>query len=169
MTRTYFGTDGVRGPYGGPVINEAFAAQLAQAAVRWLRGAGERRRESSAGGALPDPVAERRGPAGVCNGGGGEREAGGPASSRPQVPLSPYHTRARTRTRMHAHTRTRNPPPSPHHPASPHRPASTHRAAPPPASLRSRAILTKVGGGEGGSGEREAGRAESGSVKWGVS
>ncbi len=41
--RIYFGTDGVRGPYGGPVINEAFAARLAAAAVQWLRGAGERR------------------------------------------------------------------------------------------------------------------------------
>lgn len=41
--RIYFGTDGVRGPYGGPVINEAFAARLAAAAVEWLRGAGERR------------------------------------------------------------------------------------------------------------------------------
>lgn len=58
MTRTYFGTDGVRGLYGGPVINEAFAAQLAQAAVRWLRGAGERRLTSGARG-------ERRGTAGV--------------------------------------------------------------------------------------------------------
>jgi len=28
MSRKYFGTDGVRGPYGGPVINEAFAARL---------------------------------------------------------------------------------------------------------------------------------------------
>ncbi|MSU51367.1 MAG: phosphoglucosamine mutase [Opitutus sp.] len=43
MTRKYFGTDGVRGPYGGPLINEAFAARLACAAVVWLRGAGERR------------------------------------------------------------------------------------------------------------------------------
>ena len=28
MSRLYFGTDGVRGPYGGPVINEDFAARL---------------------------------------------------------------------------------------------------------------------------------------------
>lgn len=41
--RIYFGTDGVRGPYGGPVVNEVFAARLAAAAVQWLRGAGERR------------------------------------------------------------------------------------------------------------------------------
>ena len=44
MTRKYFGTDGVRGVYGGPVINEAFAARLGFAAVTWLRGEGERRR-----------------------------------------------------------------------------------------------------------------------------
>ncbi len=72
-------------------------------------------------------------------------KAGGPASSRPQVPLSPYHKRARTRTRTHAHTRTRNPPPSlppsPHSPASPHRtasphsPPSPHLLPPPPFAL----------------------------------
>jgi phosphoglucosamine mutase len=37
MSRKYFGTDGVRGPYGGPIINEAFAARLGYAAVAWLR------------------------------------------------------------------------------------------------------------------------------------
>ncbi len=37
MTRQYFGTDGVRGPYGGPVVNEVFAARLGAAAGRWLR------------------------------------------------------------------------------------------------------------------------------------
>lgn len=36
MSRRYFGTDGVRGPYGGPVINEAFAARLGFAAARWV-------------------------------------------------------------------------------------------------------------------------------------
>jgi phosphoglucosamine mutase len=36
MQRSYFGTDGVRGPYGGPVINEAFVARLGAAAARWL-------------------------------------------------------------------------------------------------------------------------------------
>jgi len=41
MKRIYFGTDGVRGPYGGPVINEEFAVQLGAAVVRWLRGVGE--------------------------------------------------------------------------------------------------------------------------------
>ncbi len=43
MSRQYFGTDGVRGPYGGPLINEDFVARLAQAAARWAcaTGAGE--------------------------------------------------------------------------------------------------------------------------------
>lgn len=34
MTRRYFGTDGVRGPFGGPLINEDFAARLAFAAAK---------------------------------------------------------------------------------------------------------------------------------------
>lgn len=37
MKRQYFGTDGVRGPYGGSVVNEAFFARLGVAAARWLR------------------------------------------------------------------------------------------------------------------------------------
>ena len=49
MKRIYFGTDGVRGPYGGPVVNEAFAARLAVAAVGWLRGVGERRKADRVG------------------------------------------------------------------------------------------------------------------------
>ena len=36
MNRKYFGTDGVRGPYGGPIINEDFAARLGFAAASWL-------------------------------------------------------------------------------------------------------------------------------------
>jgi phosphoglucosamine mutase len=40
MKRDYFGTDGVRGPYGGPVINEDFAARLGCAAARWARARG---------------------------------------------------------------------------------------------------------------------------------
>lgn len=36
MKRLYFGTDGVRGPYGGSVINENFAWRLGVAAARWL-------------------------------------------------------------------------------------------------------------------------------------
>jgi len=35
MQRKYFGTDGVRGPYGGPVMNEDFVARLGSAAARW--------------------------------------------------------------------------------------------------------------------------------------
>ncbi|MEY3775756.1 MAG: Phosphoglucosamine mutase [Verrucomicrobiota bacterium] len=37
MKRDYFGTDGVRGPYGGPVINVDFAARLGAAAGLWAR------------------------------------------------------------------------------------------------------------------------------------
>jgi phosphoglucosamine mutase len=62
MSRKYFGTDGVRGPYGGPVVNEEFAARLAQAAVKWLQSAGDLRRgarDADAAGAA------RRGTAGA--------------------------------------------------------------------------------------------------------
>jgi phosphoglucosamine mutase len=41
MIRKYFGTDGVRGPYGGPLINETFAERLGLAAARWMRGGGK--------------------------------------------------------------------------------------------------------------------------------
>ncbi len=37
MTRKFFGTDGVRGPYGGPLVNEEFAARLGFAAAKWLK------------------------------------------------------------------------------------------------------------------------------------
>jgi len=37
MIRQYFGTDGVRGPYGGPVMNESFAWRLGAAAARFAR------------------------------------------------------------------------------------------------------------------------------------
>ncbi|ACB76873.1 phosphoglucosamine mutase [Opitutus terrae] len=37
MSRIYFGTDGVRGPYGGPLINEAFAERLGFAVACWSR------------------------------------------------------------------------------------------------------------------------------------
>lgn len=57
MSRKYFGTDGVRGPYGGPVVNEDFAARLGYAAVMWLRGAGERRQWHTD---QPRPADERR-------------------------------------------------------------------------------------------------------------
>ncbi len=36
MKRLYFGTDGVRGPFGGPLLNEAFVARLGEAAGRSL-------------------------------------------------------------------------------------------------------------------------------------
>ena len=36
MKRSYFGTDGVRGLYGSPTMNEAFAWRLGVAAARWL-------------------------------------------------------------------------------------------------------------------------------------
>ncbi|HYC70637.1 MAG TPA: phosphoglucosamine mutase [Opitutaceae bacterium] len=39
-SRQYFGTDGVRGPYGGPVVNEAFAARLGAAAGGFARAGG---------------------------------------------------------------------------------------------------------------------------------
>ena len=39
MIRQYFGTDGVRGPFGGPLINAAFARRLGAAAGRWLEDA----------------------------------------------------------------------------------------------------------------------------------
>lgn len=39
-SRLYFGTDGVRGPYGGELINEDFAARLAEAAARWVSAQG---------------------------------------------------------------------------------------------------------------------------------
>jgi phosphoglucosamine mutase len=38
MKRQYFGTDGVRGPFGGPLVNPEFAAKLAYAAGRWAGG-----------------------------------------------------------------------------------------------------------------------------------
>ena len=40
MPRRFFGTDGVRGPYGGPVVNESFAARLGEAAGRWIASQG---------------------------------------------------------------------------------------------------------------------------------
>lgn len=74
MSRKYFGTDGVRGPYGGPVINEAFAARLAQAAARWARASGSGRvligRDTrSSGVALLEAVARglRAGGAAPCS------------------------------------------------------------------------------------------------------
>ncbi len=48
MSRKYFGTDGVRGPYGGPVINEDFAARLGYAAATWLRASMAKQRPGAA-------------------------------------------------------------------------------------------------------------------------
>ncbi|HVS53649.1 MAG TPA: phosphoglucosamine mutase [Opitutaceae bacterium] len=45
MSRQFFGTDGVRGLYGGPVMNEPFAARLGLAAARWLRKIGDGKAE----------------------------------------------------------------------------------------------------------------------------
>ena len=38
MKRQYFGTDGVRGPFGGPLVNPDFAARLGYAAGKWAGG-----------------------------------------------------------------------------------------------------------------------------------
>lgn len=38
MKRQFFGTDGVRGPFGGPLVNPEFAARLAYAAGKWAGG-----------------------------------------------------------------------------------------------------------------------------------
>lgn len=40
MKRRYFGTDGVRGPYGSDLMNEDFAWRLGVAAARWLLAGG---------------------------------------------------------------------------------------------------------------------------------
>jgi phosphoglucosamine mutase len=42
MQRRYFGTDGVRGAYGGPVVTEAFFGNIGAAAARWLEAGGAR-------------------------------------------------------------------------------------------------------------------------------
>ena len=36
MNRLYFGTDGIRGPYGGPIVNETFTKRIGVAVARWL-------------------------------------------------------------------------------------------------------------------------------------
>ena len=42
MKRLFFGTDGIRGAYGGDVVNEAFFARIGMAAARWLEVRGVR-------------------------------------------------------------------------------------------------------------------------------
>jgi phosphoglucosamine mutase len=37
MNRQFFGTDGIRGKYGGPVINPVFAHRLGVAVARWMK------------------------------------------------------------------------------------------------------------------------------------
>lgn len=61
MKRVYFGTDGVRGVYGGPIINESFAARLGFAAGRWAGGKGVAfigRDTRASGPSLLDAVAQ---------------------------------------------------------------------------------------------------------------
>jgi phosphoglucosamine mutase len=48
VKRKYFGTDGVRGLYGGPVVNIGCARQLGAAAGRWLKESGKRKPASAA-------------------------------------------------------------------------------------------------------------------------
>ncbi len=42
MKRLFFGTDGIRGDYGGRAVNEAFFARLGVAVARWLESRGSR-------------------------------------------------------------------------------------------------------------------------------
>jgi phosphoglucosamine mutase len=42
MKRLFFGTDGIRGAYGGDVVNEAFFARIGMAAAHWLGARGVR-------------------------------------------------------------------------------------------------------------------------------
>jgi phosphoglucosamine mutase len=46
MNRVFFGTDGIRGPYGGPVVNEVFSRKLGVAVGRWLDAQGPGGRQS---------------------------------------------------------------------------------------------------------------------------
>lgn len=68
MNRQYFGTDGVRGPYGGPIVNEAFAARLGYAVASWLPQKGRAligRDTRASGPALEEAVARGLAAAGV--------------------------------------------------------------------------------------------------------
>lgn len=58
--RKFFGTDGVRGPYGGPLVNEAFFARLGAAAGAWLKKNGEGRRETGSPAAPGAGLAGKR-------------------------------------------------------------------------------------------------------------
>ncbi len=59
-TPQYFGTDGVRGPYGGPVVNEAFFARLACAAGEWVKGKADGKRVTGCMAPLSGVVAGKR-------------------------------------------------------------------------------------------------------------
>jgi len=72
MKPRYFGTDGVRGPYGGPVVNETFLRRLGAAAARFFQARGAARgtevllgRDSRASG----PALEAAAAAGIAAGG----------------------------------------------------------------------------------------------------
>lgn len=68
MKRQFFGTDGVRGTYGGPIINESFAARLGEAAGRWSGGRGKvliGRDTRASGPVLVDAVARGLAAAGL--------------------------------------------------------------------------------------------------------
>jgi phosphoglucosamine mutase len=60
--RQFFGTDGVRGPYGGPLVNEAFFARLGAAAGAWVlaKETGVRRRETGSPAAPGAAMAGKR-------------------------------------------------------------------------------------------------------------
>jgi phosphoglucosamine mutase len=67
--RRHFGTDGVRGPYGGPSVNEAFFERLGAAAGRWAGGSGAAlvgRDTRFSGGPLSDAVARGLASAGLA-------------------------------------------------------------------------------------------------------
>ena len=58
--RKYFGTDGIRGPYGGPVNNEAFFSRLGRATGAWAKASGGGRRETGSPVAPDKAVTGRR-------------------------------------------------------------------------------------------------------------
>ncbi len=73
MKRQYFGTDGVRGPYGGPVLTDAFAERLGFAAGKFLLAQSPERRRvflgrdtRASGPALLEAVARGMAAAGMA-------------------------------------------------------------------------------------------------------
>ncbi len=78
MKRRFFGTDGVRGEYGGPVINESFAWRLGVAAGRRLLASGDGPREVIIGRdtRFSGPALERALAAGLASTGARVRSAG---------------------------------------------------------------------------------------------